>query len=38
MGRKTRRAVLAFQAHYELAVDGIPGPITQAKLVEVCGL
>lgn len=33
----TRNAVLAFQGKHGLKVDGIPGPKTQAKLVEVVG-
>ncbi len=38
MGPLTRKAVIAFQRTYPpLAVDGIPGPRTQAKLCEVCG-
>jgi hypothetical protein len=38
MGPRTKKAVLAFQGAYPpLQVDGIPGPLTQAKLVEVCG-
>jgi hypothetical protein len=37
MGPKTLKAVRAFQETYKLDVDGIPGPITQGKLVEVCG-
>jgi hypothetical protein len=38
MGPLTRKAVIAFQKAYPpLATDGIPGPQTQAKLVEVCG-
>lgn len=38
MGPITRKAVVAFQRAYPpLAVDGIPGPRTQAKLCEVCG-
>ena len=38
MGPLTERAVRAFQRlHPPLAVDGIPGPRTQAKLAEVCG-
>jgi hypothetical protein len=36
-GPQTDKAVRAFQAAYGLRVDGIPGPKTQAKLVEVCG-
>lgn len=36
-GPKTKNAVKEFQKTYGLTVDGIPGPITQAKLVEVCG-
>jgi hypothetical protein len=38
MGPRTRKAVIAFQREYPpLAVHGIPGPKTQAKLVQVCG-
>jgi hypothetical protein len=38
MGPRTKKAVIAFQRVYPpLAVDGIPGPKTQAKLCEVCG-
>lgn len=37
MGPLTRGAVKNFQRSYGLRVDGIPGPITQAKLVAVCG-
>ena len=33
-GKNTRRAVLAFQAAEGLAQDGIPGPLTQAALLE----
>ncbi len=33
----TRNAVLAFQGKHGLKVDGIPGPKTQTKLVEVVG-
>jgi hypothetical protein len=36
-GPKTKKAVIEFQRTYGLVVDGIPGPKTQAKLVEVCG-
>ena len=37
-GPKTTRAVRAFQKSYPpLKVDGIPGPQTQDKLVEICG-
>ena len=36
-GPRTIRAVREFQRTYDLAVDAIPGPITQAKLVELCG-
>lgn len=36
-GPKTKTAVRAFQEKYELTVDGIPGPQTQAKLKEVHG-
>ena len=38
MGPRTRKAVIAFQRTYPpLGVDGIPGPQTQAKLVQLCG-
>jgi putative peptidoglycan binding protein len=38
MGPRTRQALRAFQKAYPpLLADGIPGPLTQAKLVEVCG-
>jgi hypothetical protein len=38
MGPRTRKAVQAFQRTYPpLAVDGVPGPKTQAMLVQVCG-
>lgn len=38
MGPRTRKAVLDFQRTYPpLRVDGIPGPLTQARLAEVCG-
>jgi peptidoglycan hydrolase-like protein with peptidoglycan-binding domain len=36
-GPKTNKAVTGFQKTYGLKVDGIPGPRTQEKLVEVCG-
>lgn len=37
-GPRTKRAVMAFQKNYPpLKCDCIPGPITQKKLVEVCG-
>jgi hypothetical protein len=37
-GPLTRRAVRAFQKAYPpLRIDAIPGPKTQAKLVEICG-
>jgi hypothetical protein len=36
-GPKTIHAVRSFQKTYDLDVDGIPGPITQGKLVEICG-
>ncbi|MGX5734139.1 peptidoglycan-binding domain-containing protein [Bosea thiooxidans] len=37
-GPKTTRAVRAFQSAYPpLRNDGIPGPKTQEKLVEICG-
>jgi hypothetical protein len=34
---KCQRAVRAFQKDYQLKVDAIPGPKTQAKLFEICG-
>jgi hypothetical protein len=34
---KCQRAIRAFQKDYQLKVDAIPGPKTQAKLFEVCG-
>ncbi len=37
IGPKTKAAVRAFQDYYGLQVDGIPGPITQAKLKELHG-
>jgi Putative peptidoglycan binding domain len=37
MPYRLRRAVEEFQLEHELAVDGIPGPNTQAKLAEVHG-
>ena len=37
MGRKTREGVKSFQASYSLDVDGVPGPMTKAKLKEVYG-
>ncbi len=38
MGPRTRKAVLAFQRAYPpLLTDTIPGPRTQAKLVQICG-
>lgn len=37
IGPLTRAGVRAFQQRYDLAVDGIPGPNTQAKLQEVHG-
>jgi hypothetical protein len=38
LGPKTDRAIRRFQQAYPpLRVDGIPGPKTQAKLVQVCG-
>ena len=38
MGPRTARAVRSFQNTYPpLSVDAVPGPKTQAKLVEVCG-
>jgi Putative peptidoglycan binding domain len=37
IGPKTKAAVRAFQEYYGLQVDGIPGPITQAKLKELHG-
>lgn len=36
-GPMTRAAVRAFQEKHRLAVDGIPGPATKAKLVELHG-
>lgn len=36
LGRRTDRAIRTFQKTYGLKVDGIPGPKTQQKLVEVC--
>lgn len=36
-GSKTRQAVQQFQERYDLTVDGICGPKTQAKLEEVYG-
>jgi phosphohistidine swiveling domain-containing protein len=37
LGPRTTRAVRAFQqAHPPLAVDGVPGPKTQERLVEAC--
>jgi hypothetical protein len=37
-GPRTKKAVLAFQRAYPpLLTDSIPGPRTQAKLVQVCG-
>jgi Putative peptidoglycan binding domain len=36
-GPKTKKAVTEFQKTYALRVDGIPGPQTQTKLVEICG-
>jgi hypothetical protein len=36
-GPRTDKAVRAFQTAYSLQSDGIPGPKTQNKLVEVCG-
>lgn len=37
LGPVTRAAVRAFQEKYRLRVDGIPGPITQARLEEMHG-
>lgn len=37
MGAKTRSGVMGFQAAHGLDVDGVPGPMTQAKLKEVYG-
>ena len=37
IGPRTRTAVRAFQEKHRLAVDGIPGPQTQAKLLAVHG-
>ena len=38
MGPRTLRAITSFQRAYPpLKVDGIPGPMTQGKLSEVCG-
>jgi hypothetical protein len=34
---RSKAAVCAFQRDYGLQVDGIPGPITQRRLVEICG-
>ena len=36
-GRRTIRAVKAFQDTYKLKVDGVPGPKTQQRLAEICG-
>ncbi len=36
-GPKTKKGVKAFQKKYELAVDGIAGPNTQAKLKKIYG-
>jgi hypothetical protein len=36
-GPRTQRAVRSFQQTYALDVDGIPGPMTQKRLVDVCG-
>ncbi|HEY5796714.1 MAG TPA: peptidoglycan-binding domain-containing protein, partial [Bosea sp. (in: a-proteobacteria)] len=37
-GPKTTKAVRSFQKTYPpLKIDGIPGPRTQEKLVEICG-
>jgi N-acetylmuramoyl-L-alanine amidase len=36
-GPRTKGAVKRFQEDYDLAVDGIPGPITQGKLRDVFG-
>ena len=37
MGRNTRAGVSEFQEAYGLDIDGVPGPITKAKLKEVYG-
>lgn len=37
MGAKTRAGVKGFQAKHKLDVDGVPGPLTKAKLKEVYG-
>lgn len=37
MGSKTRAGVKSFQTQHGLDVDGVPGPITKAKLKEVYG-
>ncbi len=37
MGSKTRAGVKAFQAAHGLDVDGVPGPLTKAKLEDVYG-
>lgn len=37
MGSKTRAGVKSFQAAHGLDVDGVPGPLTKAKLKEVYG-
>jgi peptidoglycan hydrolase-like protein with peptidoglycan-binding domain len=34
---RCKRAIRAFQRDYRLRVDAIPGPQTQARLVQVCG-
>lgn len=37
-GPKTKKAVKAFQKTYPpLKIDGVPGPRTQERLVEICG-
>ena len=37
IGRRTKAATRRFQTIYDLAVDGIPGPITKAKLRDLHG-
>jgi peptidoglycan hydrolase-like protein with peptidoglycan-binding domain len=34
-GDKTRAAVVRFQTEQQLQVDGIPGPITRARIQEI---
>lgn len=36
-GPKTKAATIAFQKAYTLVPDGIPGPLTQGRLVEIAG-